>query len=420
MSDTKACPTVSKNPPPPEVTNPKKPGRATNQLQYLERVVIKALWGHRYSWPFQKPVDAVSLGLLDYYTVITNPMDLGTIKKRLQNKYYWQAIECVEDFKIMFTNCYLYNKPGDDIVVMAHILEKLFLQKLSQMPEEEVVTAIVAKKQLKRKMTSKGPFNQRSLMSEVVLQRTVTVIPPDVPQLNPPVQPSGPTDTTIKKGLKRKAYPETNTTSRELSPAQELSAPCTLVSQRGSRTQIIPPKIDFPVFESKKARLSKELRSCNDILKEMLSKRHQAYAWPFRTPVDAVAMNLHDYHEIIKQPMDLSTIRKKLDEGEYANAKEFAADVRLMFSNCYRYNPPSHEVAYLARKLQEIFEARYMKLSLEPEVGSVSRQQVVKGKGSANGRLSTSASSESESSSEGESTSEEVKMQLDDLAATHC
>lgn len=41
-----------------------------------------------------------------------------------------------------------------------------------------------------------------------------------------------------------------------------------------------------------------------------------------------------------------------MDQREYASAKEFAADVRLMFSNCYKYNPPSHEVVYMARKLQ--------------------------------------------------------------------
>ena len=41
-----------------------------------------------------------------------------------------------------------------------------------------------------------------------------------------------------------------------------------------------------------------------------------------------------------------------MDQREYAHAKEFAADVRLMFSNCYRYNPPAHEVVYMARKLQ--------------------------------------------------------------------
>lgn len=37
-------------------------------------------------------------------------MDMGTIKKRLENNYYWSASECLEDFNTMFTNCYLYNK----------------------------------------------------------------------------------------------------------------------------------------------------------------------------------------------------------------------------------------------------------------------------------------------------------------------
>ena len=35
----------------------------------------------------------------------------------------------------------------------------------------------------------------------------------------------------------------------------------------------------------------------------------QAYAWPFYHPVDAVALGLHDYHDIIKNPMDLETIK---------------------------------------------------------------------------------------------------------------
>ena len=35
----------------------------------------------------------------------------------------------------------------------------------------------------------------------------------------------------------------------------------------------------------------------------------QGYAWPFYKPVDADALDLHDYHEIIKKPMDLSSIK---------------------------------------------------------------------------------------------------------------
>lgn len=57
-------------------------------------------------------------------------MDLTTIKKRLENNYYWNAKECIQDFNTMFTNCYVYNKPGEDVVIMAQTLEKLFLTKV--------------------------------------------------------------------------------------------------------------------------------------------------------------------------------------------------------------------------------------------------------------------------------------------------
>lgn len=41
-----------------------------------------------------------------------------------------------------------------------------------------------------------------------------------------------------------------------------------------------------------------------------------------------------------------------MDNREYKDAYEFAADVRLMFMNCYKYNPPDHEVVAMARTLQ--------------------------------------------------------------------
>lgn len=41
-----------------------------------------------------------------------------------------------------------------------------------------------------------------------------------------------------------------------------------------------------------------------------------------------------------------------MDNRQYRNAAEFAADVRLIFTNCYKYNPPDHDVVGMARKLQ--------------------------------------------------------------------
>ncbi len=51
--------------------------------------------------------------LQDYLDVIKQPMDLGTIEKRLESVYYHSAKDCIADFKLMFTNCYSYNNPGE-------------------------------------------------------------------------------------------------------------------------------------------------------------------------------------------------------------------------------------------------------------------------------------------------------------------
>lgn len=76
---------------------------------------------------------------------------------------------------------------------------------------------------------------------------------------------------------------------------------------------IKPPKKDLPdsmlPTPVRRSKLSPQLRYCNGVLKELLSKKHAAYAWPFYKPVDASSLGLHDYHDIIKQPMDLSTIK---------------------------------------------------------------------------------------------------------------
>ena len=47
-----------------------------------------------------------------------------------------------------------------------------------------------------------------------------------------------------------------------------------------------------------------------------------------------------------------------MDNQEYKDAYEFAADVRLMFMNCYKYNPADHEVVTMARMLQVSFYLR--------------------------------------------------------------
>uniref|UniRef100_A0A673M4L2 Bromodomain-containing protein 3-like n=1 Tax=Sinocyclocheilus rhinocerous TaxID=307959 RepID=A0A673M4L2_9TELE len=413
------------NPPPPEVTNPGKPGRKTNQLQYMQNVVVKTLWKHQFAWPFYTPVDAIKLNLPDYHKIIKNPMDMGTIKKRLENNYYWTAGECMQDFNTMFTNCYIYNKPTDDIVLMAQALEKIFLQKVAQMPQEEVELLPPPPKGKARKpgppptsaLTTGSPSSScpssppQLAQTPVIAATPVSTITSNV-QAVPPATSMIPTVQPVvkKKGVKRKADTTTPTTcaitaSRSESPTAMLESKHSKVISRRESTgrPIKPPKKDLEDGDvqqqgNKKSKLNDHLKYCDTILKEMLSKKHAAYAWPFYKPVDAEALELHDYHEIIKQPMDLSTVKKKMDSREYQDAQSFAADIRLMFSNCYKYNPPDHEVVAMARKLQDVFEMKFAKMPDEPvepsSPNAVSATAVVsKSTGSSESSVDSSSSS---------------------------
>ncbi|XP_029565138.1 bromodomain-containing protein 3 isoform X6 [Salmo trutta] len=408
------------NPPPPEVTNPTKPGRKTNQLQYMQNVMVKTLWKHNFAWPFYVPVDAIKLGLMDYHKVIKQPMDMGTIKKRLEHNYYWSASECMQDFNTMFTNCYIYNKPTDDIVLMAQALEKIFLQKVAMMPQEEVELLPPAPKPKKSKNIGgldggESPSSLSGSTTPVIGSSPMTAITPNVPAVQsspnapmlPVVSPSQPL--VKKKGVKRKADTTTPTTSAITASRSESPSPVSegkqgkVMSRRESTGRPIKaPKKDLVEGElgqhsSKRCRMSEQLKYCDSILKEMLSKKHAAYAWPFYKPVDAEALELHDYHEIIKHPMDLSTVKKKIDVREYPDAQMFAADVRVMFSNCYKYNPPDHEVVAMARKLQDVFEMRFAKMPDEPvELSPGAGGLVSKGDNSSSGDSSSSDSSDSE------------------------
>ena len=62
---------------PPTQPPENRPGRVTNQLQFLKNNVMKAMWKHQYGWPFHNPVDTIKFGLKDYFKIVKKPMDLG-------------------------------------------------------------------------------------------------------------------------------------------------------------------------------------------------------------------------------------------------------------------------------------------------------------------------------------------------------
>ncbi|XP_072305738.1 E3 ubiquitin-protein ligase TRIM33 isoform X2 [Eucyclogobius newberryi] len=95
----------------------------------------------------------------------------------------------------------------------------------------------------------------------------------------------------------------------------------------------------------------------------------------FREPVSSSVPN---YYKIIKKPMDLKKVKKKLQVRSsqfYQSMQEFVSDIRLIFKNCAQYNEVGSEMAisgkavslYFEEKLLELFPGQTFPDNPEPE-----------------------------------------------------
>jgi hypothetical protein len=79
-------------------------------------------------------------------------------------------------------------------------------------------------------------------------------------------------------------------------------------------------------------------------------------SFDFREPVDWKGMGLTDYPAVIKYPMDLSTILKKLKDEKYLKVEDVLDDLQLIWDNCKTYNPDNSWIHSVAEKLERSFK----------------------------------------------------------------
>ncbi|VDD86960.1 unnamed protein product [Enterobius vermicularis] len=406
---------------------PGKPTRHTNQLDFIMKEVLKPAMRHKHAWPFMKPVDAARLGLPEYHKVIKRPMDMTTIEKRLKNCYYYSAKDCMEDIMTLFNNCYTFNPPEfpiysmakgleqfmlnrlasmpaedfeaifyncytfneneDDVSLMCKNIENLYREKIKLMPPQEVeISRPVPKRGGKvprgrgagrTSSTAKGASRESSVSIQTGIADSSSVVDSanDTPPVltasgtiddvhpspsvsNPPVpiHPALPS----KKGVKRKA--DTTTSFGEEAGGK--------VSTR--RESGRPPKkpkyyIDYAQLKPRfKGKWTEQMKYCQRLINELFTKKCKAFAWPFLEPVDVEGLNLTDYYDIVKEPMDIGTIRKKMDNKQYANPEELKRDFLLVCDNCFKYNPPSDPVHLQGKTLQKFIEDKWKQMPEEP------------------------------------------------------
>lgn len=94
----------------------------------------------------------------------------------------------------------------------------------------------------------------------------------------------------------------------------------------------------------------------NQLLHLLNDMQNHGSSWPFTQPVnkDEVA----DYYDVIKEPMDLSTMEEKLEKDMYPTPEDFIRDAKLIFDNCRKYNNENTPYAKSANKLEKYMWAQ--------------------------------------------------------------
>jgi len=143
--------------------------------------------------------------------------------------------------------------------------------------------------------------------------------------------------------------------------------------------------MDAPTIRSRKRgapsrceQIQPSTRGWESKLKYVLSAlRKHKYAAPFQRPVDPTVYP--SYTKWIKNPMDLDTVDRKLQHGEYKNAEAFRRDVSLIWSNARTFNPkPSSLVHECALIMEKTFKRVYGETVSTQSVTRTSRIKRIK------------------------------------------
>lgn len=265
----------------------------------------------------------------NYMLKVSNPIDLSIIEKRMKAHQYTFLSDFIKDVDLVYTNTVAFNGVNHEVTALATKVVDYMYDKI---PAREPPKALD-----KKKKPSAAP-RERSIKQDhapyLGTGHGQSPHPPNAANQTFALDPSG-----------------TPLIRRDSTKAD---------GGRPKR-EIHPPKPRDLVYNSrpKKKKFAVELKFCEEVLNELKRPKYLNVAAAFLHPVDPVALGIPDYFKIIKNPMDIQTITDNLNNGHYETAKNFEADVRLMFRNCYRFNPEGTPVNIMGHDLERIFDTKW-------------------------------------------------------------
>ncbi|KAF2497418.1 Bromodomain-containing protein [Lophium mytilinum] len=285
------------------------------------------------SGAFRDPVDPVALGIPNYPDFVKTPMSLFDMENKLKTDRYSSITEFMIDLDLVVNNSIAFNGIAHPVSQAGLNMRAYFLKGMAKLPREDIPEPAPAHKKPKKPTVSTASKPRRESRAAAVPAASPVVATPTVtsPQNLFPLNHDG---TPI---IRRDS---SNATDR---PKREIHRP--------------PPKdLPYNSVKPKKKKYQLEMKFCESVLTTLTKTKYKILAMPFMQPVDPVALNIPNYLRVIKKPMDLSTVEKNLREGLYQTSKEFYTDVKLIFDNCYKFNPPEDAVHKMGKDFQAVFE----------------------------------------------------------------
>lgn len=111
------------------------------------------------------------------------------------------------------------------------------------------------------------------------------------------------------------------------------------------------------------------MQRCLEVVEQLLEEED---AEPFAEPVNAKALGLPDYHQVIRQPMDLGTIKENLqaEPPAYFSSTEVLKDIQQVWSNCRTYNDEDDPIIDMCDNMERFFYQAWKEQGLQLPPGA--------------------------------------------------
>ncbi|XP_046404459.1 bromodomain and WD repeat-containing protein 3-like isoform X2 [Ischnura elegans] len=325
--------------------------------------------------PFVAPVDLNRYPT--YAMVVEYPVDLSTIKARLENRFYRRVNSIQFDVRYIATNAEKFNEPGSQIVKQARIVTELCLRIIKDHSLSDVSGEY--------RLLVDNYCSSESDTCDASSHRKQTS------------QSAGPSGSLDGSRTGRNHFSSLSTSSRwqyysrtagedfaSDSDKEANSNLCSTESVPSERPRRIAA-IKCSRYGTSSGSKSEESlpsvsglrRSCrgSSLGTQDTSSSHSGITWcwkrrckelldslwqcedsePFRHPVNG---DEHpDYYDVVDAPMDLETVKSNLVAGNYSSPQDFRKDMRLIFINSKNYNTNKRSRIYsMTIRLSALFE----------------------------------------------------------------